>query len=97
MKFFFVSRTGEPEYINEYESASKFPSTGQGSQVRVNYQQLQHIKVSEYGSKFLSMGQDSRVRVEVPKYGSKFQSTGQGSWVRIFEKIVENHQTFEFL
>ena len=61
--FFFVSCTWEPEYINEHGSASKFPSTGHGSQVRVNYKQLQYIKVPEYGLKFPSTGQGSRVRI----------------------------------
>ena len=32
----------------------KFPSTGLSSQVRVNYKQLQYIKVPEYGLKFHS-------------------------------------------
>ena len=54
---FFVYRTQKSEYINEYGSASKFPSMGQGSWVRVNYKQLQFIQVPEYGSIFPSTGQ----------------------------------------
>ena len=84
--------TRKPQYINEYGSNSKFPSTGPGSRVRV--------QVPEYGSsinnystcRFPSTDPGSRVRVKVPEYGSKFPSTGQSSRVRIFGKIGENHQ-----
>jgi hypothetical protein len=54
---FFVTCTREPEYINDYGSNSKFPSTGLSSQVWVIYKQLQYIKVPEYGLKFPSTGQ----------------------------------------
>ena len=50
-----MTRIRDPYYINEYGSNSKFPSTGPGSRVQVNYKQIQYIQVPEYGSRFPSM------------------------------------------
>ena len=77
-----------PEYINEYGSNSKFPSTGPGFRV--------WVQVPDYGSRFLSMGPllgiylgpgsqlgpsigpGSQVWVQVLEYGSRLPNTGPG-------------------
>ena len=56
---FFVSRTPESEYINEYGSNSKFPSTGPGSREQVLVREYGSPTRDLFRSRFLSTGPGS--------------------------------------